>query len=33
MGSLPYVGLMLLAILLFCFWPDIALWLPTTMRG
>ena len=33
MGSLPYVGLMLLVILLLCFWPDIALWLPTTMRG
>ncbi len=33
MGSLPYVGLMLLVILLLCFWPEIALWLPTTMRG
>jgi C4-dicarboxylate transporter DctM subunit len=32
-GSAPYVGLMLLVILLLCFWPEIALWLPTTMRG
>jgi C4-dicarboxylate transporter DctM subunit len=32
-GSLPYVGLMLLVILLLCLWPEIALWLPTTMRG
>jgi C4-dicarboxylate transporter DctM subunit len=32
-GSAPYVGLMLLVILLLCFWPGIALWLPTTMRG
>ena len=33
MGSLPYVFLMLLVILLLCFLPEIALWLPTTMRG
>jgi tripartite ATP-independent transporter DctM subunit len=32
-GSAPYVLLMLLVILLLCFWPEIALWLPTTMRG
>ncbi|CAN5905742.1 TRAP transporter large permease subunit [soil metagenome] len=32
-GSLPYVGLMLIVILMLCLWPDIALWLPTTMRG
>ena len=32
-GSAPYVGLMLLVILLLCVWPEIALWLPTTMRG
>mgnify|MGYP001279916937 CR=1 FL=1 len=32
-GSAPYVGLMLLMILLLCLWPEIALWLPTTMRG
>lgn len=32
-GSTPYVGLMLLVILLLCLWPEIALWLPTTMRG
>lgn len=32
-GSAPYVGLMLLVILLLCIWPEIALWLPTTMRG
>jgi tripartite ATP-independent transporter DctM subunit len=32
-GSAPYVGLMLLVILLLCLWPEIALWLPTTMRG
>jgi C4-dicarboxylate transporter, DctM subunit len=32
-GSAPYVALMLLVILLLCLWPEIALWLPTTMRG
>lgn len=32
-GSAPYVGLMLLVIVLLCLWPEIALWLPTTMRG
>jgi C4-dicarboxylate transporter, DctM subunit len=32
-GSAPYVALMLLVILMLCFWPGIALWLPTTMRG
>jgi C4-dicarboxylate transporter DctM subunit len=32
-GASPYVTLMLLVILLLCFWPEIALWLPTTMRG
>ena len=32
-GSAPYVGLMLLVILMLCLWPEIALWLPTTMRG
>jgi C4-dicarboxylate transporter, DctM subunit len=32
-GSTPYVVLMLLVILMLCLWPEIALWLPTTMRG
>jgi C4-dicarboxylate transporter DctM subunit len=32
-GSAPYVALMLLVILMLCLWPEIALWLPTTMRG
>jgi tripartite ATP-independent transporter DctM subunit len=32
-GSAPYVVLMLLVILMLCLWPEIALWLPTTMRG
>lgn len=32
-GSAPYVMLMLLVILMLCLWPEIALWLPTTMRG
>ena len=32
-GSAPYVALMLFIILLLCLWPQIALWLPTTMRG
>jgi C4-dicarboxylate transporter DctM subunit len=32
-GSTPYVALMLLVILMLCLWPEIALWLPTTMRG
>ncbi len=32
-GSFPYVFLMLGVIALLWFWPEIALWLPTTMRG
>ena len=32
-GSAPYVMLMLLVILMLCLWPEIALSLPTTMRG
>jgi len=32
-GSVPYVGLMLILILLLAFFPELALWLPTTMRG
>jgi len=32
-GSFPYVFLMLLVILLLCVWPQLALWLPTSMRG
>jgi tripartite ATP-independent transporter DctM subunit len=32
-GSVPYVGLMLIFILLLAFFPELALWLPTTMRG
>ncbi|TXL71620.1 TRAP transporter large permease [Vineibacter terrae] len=32
-GSTPYVALMLLVIAMLAFWPEIALWLPNTMRG
>ena len=32
-GSFPYVFLMLFVILLLCFFPQIALWLPATVRG
>ncbi len=32
-GSAPYVILMLIMIVLLCVFPEIALWLPTTMRG
>jgi len=32
-GSAPYVFIMLLLILLLAIFPEIALWLPTTMRG
>jgi len=32
-GSFPYVILMLVVIAMLWFWPEIALWLPTTMRG
>ena len=32
-GSFPYVFLMLAVIAALGFWPEIALWLPTTMRG
>jgi C4-dicarboxylate transporter DctM subunit len=30
-GSLPYVGLLILGMVLVMFWPQIALWLPGTM--
>ncbi len=32
-GSLPFVGLMLLLILLLTFWPDVTLWLPKLVMG
>jgi C4-dicarboxylate transporter, DctM subunit len=32
-GSIPYVILMLMMILLLALFPELALWLPTTMRG
>jgi tripartite ATP-independent transporter DctM subunit len=32
-GSMPFVILMLLSIVLLCFLPDIALWLPNKMMG
>ncbi|MGE0769755.1 MAG: TRAP transporter large permease, partial [Hyphomicrobiaceae bacterium] len=32
-GSIPYVILMLIMILVLAVFPDLALWLPTTMRG
>jgi tripartite ATP-independent transporter DctM subunit len=33
MGSLPYVGCMVVAILLLCFFPGIATWLPDYVMG
>ena len=33
MGSLPYVGCMVLAILLLCLFPGLATWLPDTVMG
>lgn len=33
MGSAPYCVLMLAVIAILCFFPEIALWLPTTIRG
>ncbi len=32
-GSLPYVGCMVLAIVILCFFPGIATWLPETVMG
>ena len=32
-GTLPYVGCMVLAIVILCFFPEIATWLPDRMRG
>ncbi|MEO1293655.1 MAG: TRAP transporter large permease [Pseudomonadota bacterium] len=32
-GSLPFVGCMVLAILILCFFPEIATWLPDTLMG
>ncbi len=32
-GSLPYVGCMVVAIILLCFFPGIATWLPDTLMG
>ncbi len=33
MGSLPYVGLMIVFSLVLIAWPDLVLWLPRTMMG
>ena len=33
MGSLPYALCMVLAIVLLCFFPGIALWLPDLLMG
>ena len=33
MGSLPFVGCMVLAILLLCFFPELATWLPDHVMG
>ena len=33
MGSLPYVGCMVLAIVILCFFPGIATWLPDLVMG
>jgi TRAP-type C4-dicarboxylate transport system permease large subunit len=32
-GSLPYVGCMVLAIIILCFFPGIATWLPDYVMG
>ena len=32
-GSLPYVGCMVVGIVLLCLMPEIALWLPDTLMG
>ena len=32
-GTLPYVGCMILAIVILCFFPEIATWLPDTLMG
>ena len=32
-GTLPYVGCMVLAIVILCFFPEIATWLPDHMMG
>ena len=32
-GSLPFVGCMVVAILLLCLFPGIATWLPTAVMG
>jgi TRAP-type C4-dicarboxylate transport system permease large subunit len=32
-GALPYVGCMVLAIVILCIFPEIALWLPDTLMG
>ncbi|CLQ43990.1 TRAP-type mannitol/chloroaromatic compound transport system%2C large permease component [Mycobacterium tuberculosis] len=32
-GSLPYVLVMFLAIIILCIFPDIATWLPNQMLG
>lgn len=32
-GSTPYVFLMLIMVFILCVWPELALWLPKTMRG
>lgn len=33
LGSIPYVGAMLLALVILCFVPEIATWLPDTLMG
>jgi TRAP-type C4-dicarboxylate transport system permease large subunit len=33
MGSLPYVGCMVLAIVILCFFPGIVTWLPDLVMG
>ncbi|HWW48501.1 MAG TPA: TRAP transporter large permease [Xanthobacteraceae bacterium] len=32
-GTLPYVGCMMVAIVILCFFPEIATWLPDTLMG
>ena len=32
-GTLPFVGLMFIAVILVCFAPGLALWLPKVVMG
>jgi TRAP-type C4-dicarboxylate transport system permease large subunit len=32
-GTLPFVAIMIIAVVLICAFPDIAMWLPLTLMG